>query len=35
MKVLIVDDDSLVAMSLKTILSSDDEIEVVGLGNDG
>ena len=35
MKVLIVDDDSLVAMSLKTILSSDSEIEVTGTGNDG
>ena len=35
MRVLIVDDDSLVAMSLKTILSSDNDIEVVGLGNDG
>jgi len=35
MRVLIVDDDNLVAMSLKTILSSDGEIEVVGVGNDG
>ena len=35
MRVLIVDDDSLVAMSLKTILSSDPDIEVTGLGNDG
>ena len=35
MRVLIVDDDSLVAMSLKTILASDSEIEVAGIGNDG
>lgn len=35
MKVLIVDDDNLVAVSLKTILSSDNEIEVTGIGNDG
>ena len=35
MRVLIVDDDNLVAMSLKTILSSDSEIEVVGTGSDG
>ena len=35
MKVLIVDDDNLVAMSLKTILSSDSEIEVSGCGNSG
>lgn len=35
MKVLIVDDDNLVAVSLKTILSSDGEIEVTGIGNDG
>jgi DNA-binding NarL/FixJ family response regulator len=35
MKVLIVDDDNLVAVSLKTILSSVSEIEVTGIGNDG
>ncbi|MBR6897521.1 MAG: response regulator transcription factor [Lachnospiraceae bacterium] len=35
MKVLIVDDDSLVSMSLKTILGADEEIEVAGLGGDG
>ncbi|MBQ6231728.1 MAG: response regulator transcription factor [Eubacterium sp.] len=35
MKVLIVDDDNLVAMSLRTILSSDSEIEVVATGNSG
>lgn len=35
MRVLIVDDDNLVAMSLKTILSSDSEIEVAGTGSSG
>ena len=35
MRVVIVDDDQLVAISLKTILESDSEIEVVGCGNDG
>lgn len=35
MRLLIVDDDSLVAFSLKTILSSDKEIEVVDIGNSG
>ena len=35
MRVLIVDDDNLVAMSLKTILSSDHDIEVVGTGSSG
>ena len=35
MRVLIVDDDNLVAMSLKTILSSDPEIEVAGTGSSG
>ncbi|MBR1673376.1 MAG: response regulator transcription factor [Eubacterium sp.] len=35
MKVLIVDDDNLVAMSLRTILSSDSEIEVMATGNSG
>lgn len=34
-KVLVVDDDNLVAMSLKTILEADGGINVVGLGNDG
>jgi DNA-binding NarL/FixJ family response regulator len=34
-RVLIVDDDRLVSNSLKTILESDDEIEVVGVGNNG
>ncbi|HHU73247.1 MAG TPA: response regulator transcription factor [Clostridiales bacterium] len=35
MKVLLVDDDKLVCSSLKIILSSDPEIEVVGTGNNG
>lgn len=35
MKVLIVDDDKLVSLSLKTILETDSEIEIVGLGNSG
>ncbi len=35
MKIVIVDDDSLVAMSLKTILSSDSEIEVLATGSSG
>ena len=35
MRVLVVDDDKLVSNSLKTILESDDEIEVVGVGNNG
>lgn len=35
MKVLIIDDDRLVCMSLATILESDKDIEVVGTGYDG
>ena len=35
MKVLIVDDDKLVAMSLKTIVESDSTIEVVATGSSG
>ncbi len=35
MRVLVVDDDRLVSVSLKTILESDKEIEVVGMGNSG
>ena len=35
MKVLIVDDDQIVALSLKTILEADSEIEVCGCGSDG
>lgn len=33
MKVLVIDDDKLICASLKTILESDKEITVVGLGN--
>ncbi len=35
MKVLIVDDDALVAQSLSTILSVEDDVEIVGLGRSG
>lgn len=35
MKVLLIDDDRLVCSSLKIILSSDPEIDVVGTGNSG
>lgn len=35
MRVLVIDDDKLVAMSLKTILEADDSINVVGLGSNG
>lgn len=35
MRVLIVDDDALVAQSLSTILSVEDDVEVVGLGCSG
>ena len=35
MRVIVVDDDQLVEMSLTTILGSDEEIEVVGSGHDG
>lgn len=35
MRVLIVDDDYLVAVSLQTILEADSEIEVVGIGHNG
>ena len=35
MRALVVDDDAFVTMSLKTILESDDEIEVVAVGNNG
>ncbi len=35
MKVLIIDDDRLVSAALKTILETDADIEVVGIGNDG
>lgn len=35
MRVLVVDDDVFVTMSLKTILESDEKIQVVGIGNNG
>lgn len=35
MRVLIVDDDRLVAISLKTILEADASVAVVGMGHDG
>ena len=35
MKVLIIDDDKLVALSLKTILEADERVEVLGIGNSG
>lgn len=35
MKVLVVDDDKLVCVSLKTILESDSEIRVIGTGSSG
>lgn len=35
MRVLLVDDDQLVSLSLKTILSAQKEIEVVGIGKSG
>lgn len=35
MKVLIIDDDKLVSLSLKTILEANKQIEVVGLGSNG
>lgn len=35
MKILIIDDDPLVALSLKTILETDKDIEVADMGNDG
>lgn len=35
MRVLVVDDDKLVAISLKTILEADPSMEVAGIGNSG
>lgn len=35
MRVLVVDDDKLVAISLKTILEADAQLEVIGLGENG
>lgn len=35
MKILIIDDDKLVSISLKTILESSGQVEVLGIGNNG
>lgn len=35
MKVLIIDDDRLVALSLKTILEASGQVEIAGIGNSG
>ena len=35
MKVILIDDDELVTLSLKTILESDKNVEVVAIGHDG
>ncbi|MDD7636034.1 MAG: response regulator, partial [Clostridiales bacterium] len=35
MRVLVVDDDNLVAISLKTILEADPEVAVIGIGKSG
>ncbi len=35
MKIIIIDDDKLAALSLKTILETEPEIEVIAMGNDG
>lgn len=35
MRVIVVDDDQLVAISLKTILEAAEDMEVVAMGNDG
>ncbi len=35
MRVLVVDDDKLVCMSLKVILEADSQIQIVAIGNDG
>lgn len=35
MRIVVVDDDTLVALSLKTILETDEEVTVVGLGSSG
>ena len=35
MRLVVVDDDQIVAISLKTILEADEEIEVAACGNDG
>ena len=35
MRLVVVDDDQIVAISLKTILEADEDIDVVACGNDG
>ena len=35
MRVILIDDDQLVCMSLKTILEADEMIEIAAIGNDG
>jgi DNA-binding NarL/FixJ family response regulator len=35
MKIILIDDDAIVSSSLKTILEVDEEITVVGIGNNG
>lgn len=35
MKIVIIDDDALVTLSLKTIIESDDDIEVIATGSSG
>lgn len=35
MRIVIVDDDAIVAMSMQTILSAGEDVEVLALGNDG
>ncbi|MDD6306624.1 MAG: response regulator transcription factor, partial [Clostridiales bacterium] len=35
MKVVVIDDDQLVAISLKTILEADSELEVAAIGSNG
>lgn len=35
MKIILIDDDSLVSLSLKTIIETEDNFEVVGIENDG
>lgn len=35
MRIIVVDDDAIVAMSMKTILTAEGDVEVVALGHDG
>ena len=35
MKVLIIDDDKLVSLSLKTILEASGQVEITGMGGSG